>query len=50
MEIFRVSRDVWGQEIVQGVSWDLLPVFFFAGAAFIVLHAGYRRFLAPKRK
>ena len=50
MELFRVSRDVWGQEVVQGMSWDLLPVFFFAGVAFITLHAAYRRFLAPKRK
>jgi hypothetical protein len=50
MELFRVSRDVWGQEVVQGMSWDLLPVFFFAGVAFIALHAAYRRFLTPKRK
>lgn len=50
MEIFRISRDVWGQELIQGISWDLLPVFFFAGTALIVLHAAYRRFLAPKRK
>ena len=50
MELFRVSRDVWGQEVVQGMSWDLLPGFFFAGVAFIMLHVAYRRFLAPKRK
>jgi len=49
VEVFRVSRDVWGQEVVQGMSWDLLPVFFFAAAAFIVLHAVYRWLLSPKR-
>jgi len=32
------------------MSWDLLPVFFFAGVAFIVMHAAYRYFFAPKRK
>lgn len=49
MEVLRVSRDVWGQEVVQGLSWDLLPAFFFAAIAFIALHALYRWFLAPKR-
>jgi hypothetical protein len=49
VEVLRVSRDVWGQEIVQGLSWDLLPLFFFAGVGFIVLHAAFRRFLAPRR-
>jgi hypothetical protein len=49
MEVFRVSRDVWGQEVVQGLSWDLLPLFFYAGAALVVLHVVYRWFLAPKQ-
>ncbi len=49
MEIFRVSRNVYGQETLQGMSWDLLWVFFAAGVAVIVVHALYRRFFAPKR-
>jgi formate dehydrogenase subunit gamma len=49
VDLFRVSRNVWGQEVLQGVSWDLLWVFFGAGLAFILLHALYRRLLAPKR-
>lgn len=49
MELFRYSRNVYGQETLQGMSWDLLWVFFVLGAAIIVFHALYRRFLAPKR-
>jgi hypothetical protein len=48
MELFRVSRNVWGQEVLQGMSWDLLWVFFGAGFAIVVLHALYRLLLAPK--
>jgi formate dehydrogenase subunit gamma len=48
MEIFRVSRDVWGREMLQGMSWDLLWVFFGAGLALIVLHALYRALLARR--
>ena len=47
MELFRVSRDVYGREVLQGMSWDLLWVFVGLGAAFIVGHALYRWFLAP---
>lgn len=50
MEIFRVSRDVYGREVLQGMSWDLLWVFVGLGVAFIVLHALYRAFLAPRSK
>lgn len=50
MEFFRVSRNVWGQESVQGMSWDLLPVFFWAGVLVIVGHAIYCRLIAGKRK
>jgi len=49
MEIFRVSRDVYGREVLEGMSWDLLGVFFAAGVAFVCLHALYRWLLAPKR-
>lgn len=49
MEILRVSRDVYGREVLQGVSWDLLPVFFFAGLALIVGHAAYRALVARRR-
>jgi hypothetical protein len=47
MELFRESTDVWGREVLHGVSWDLLPLFFLAGVAFIV---GHMVFTAIRRK
>jgi len=47
LELFRVSRDVYGREVLQGMSWDLLWVFVGLGAALIVCHALYRWLLAP---
>ena len=47
MEILRVSRDIYGREVVLGMSWDLIWVFVGLGAAFIVVHALYRWLLAP---
>ena len=29
-EIVRYKRDVWGEEVILGVSWDLLYVVFMA--------------------
>lgn len=49
VEIFRVSSNVYGRETLQGLSWDLLWVFFAAGAAIIIVHAVYRWLLAPKQ-
>lgn len=45
-----MSRDVYGRETLQGMSWDLIPVFFWLGCALIVAHALYRAFLAPKKR
>jgi hypothetical protein len=39
MQWFRYTRSVYGQEQLVGASFDLLPWFVAAGAAFIVLHA-----------
>lgn len=50
MELFRVSRDIYGREVLQGMSWDLLPVFFGLGCALIVGHALCRMLLTPKKK
>ena len=49
MELFRTSRDVWGREVLQGMSWDLIGVFFALGLAVVIAHALYRYFLAPPR-
>jgi hypothetical protein len=50
VELFRISRDVYGREVLQGMSWDLLWVFFGMGCVLIVCHALYRLILAPKQK
>ena len=50
MELFRVSRDIYGREVLQGMSWDLLWVFIGIGLVLIVAHAVYRLLLAPKPK
>lgn len=47
MQLFRVTRNAWGQETLAGVSWDLLWVFVGAAVAFIVLHILYKSLLAP---
>ncbi len=47
MELFRVSRNAWGQEVLTGISWDLLWVFLGAALLFIVLHLAYKGLLEP---
>jgi len=37
-ELLRVTKNVWGQKILLGVSWDLMWVPVAAAAAFIVVH------------
>jgi hypothetical protein len=40
MQLFRYATSIYGDSnIVIGASWDLLPWFAAAGAAFIVVHA-----------
>jgi hypothetical protein len=40
MQLFRYSTSIYGgSDTVIGASWDLLPWFIAAGAAFIVAHA-----------
>lgn len=41
MELFRYSRDVYGQQVLEGISWDLLWVFAGASALIIVGHFLY---------
>jgi hypothetical protein len=42
MELFRYASSVYGQPVLLGASWTLLPWFFGAGAVFIVVHAIYK--------
>ncbi len=41
MSLFRSSRDAYGQETLQGVSWDLLWVFLGAAVLIAVGHAAF---------
>jgi hypothetical protein len=47
MQLFRVTRNAWGQETLAGVSWDLLWVFVGAAVVFMVAHILYKWLLAP---
>ena len=38
MELVRFGHDAWGQAVVNGLSWGLLPLVVGAGAAVIVVH------------
>ena len=38
MEVFRFSKNVWGQEMLVGMSWDLLWVPVAAAFACIAAH------------
>lgn len=42
METLRYGHDTYGEPVVNGVSWDLLPVAFWAGVAVIVVHLIWR--------
>ena len=44
MEIVRYSSNAWGQRVLEGVSWDLLPMFFGLALAFILGHSIYMWF------
>ena len=42
VELVRVTTDAWGQRVLEGISWDLLPVAVAIGAFVIVAHAIWR--------
>ena len=49
MQFFRYSTSIYGgSDTIIGASWDLLPWFVAAGAAFIVAHA-VARAIASRR-
>ena len=37
-----MSRDVYGREVLEGASWDLIPVFAGLGVVVIVVHLLWR--------
>ncbi len=48
-EIVRYKRDVWGEEVILGVSWDLLWVVAVAVLVLLVAHAVIMAALANKK-
>jgi len=41
MDIFRITRDAWGQEVLEGLSFDLFWVFLGAALAVVIIHMLY---------
>ena len=48
MEILRYSRNVYGQQTLEGISWDLLWVFVGVSALVIVGHFLYCKVKKPR--
>ncbi len=48
MELLRVARNPWGQEILVGASWELLWLFVAAGVLFMLGHALYKARWEPR--
>jgi hypothetical protein len=50
MHLFRFATSIYGDsDVVIGASWELLPWFIAAGAAFILLHAVYKTVAGARR-
>jgi hypothetical protein len=47
MELLRTSQNAWGQEVLLGISLDLLWVFVAAGGLVILGHALFKAIWEP---
>ena len=47
MTLLLTDTNAWGQEVLLGISWDLLPVFVGAGVVIIVGHALFKALWEP---
>jgi hypothetical protein len=47
MNLLRTDTNPWGQEVLLGVSWDLLPVFVAAGVVIILGHVVFKALWEP---
>lgn len=47
MELWRSAANPWGQEVLIGISWDLMWAAVIGGLAFISLHAVWIKWIAP---
>lgn len=50
MDMLRHGHDSYGEPVINGASWDLLPVAFFAGVAVIVVHLIWRAVTRKARR
>ena len=50
MQILRYSKDMYGREVLEGISWDLLPLFFGIALVAILGHLTYRFITDAKQK
>ena len=48
MEFIRYTREMYGQETLQGISWDLLPVVTYTGLVIIIAHFLYKMIINKK--
>ena len=49
MELFRYSRDAWGQQTLEGISWDLFWVVIGIAAVSIVGHMIFKAVSGKKK-
>jgi hypothetical protein len=50
MHLFRYATSIYGDsDVVLGASWDWLPWFAAAGAAFIIVHALVKAVVGRRR-
>lgn len=50
MDFLRYRSNAWGQQVLDGVSWELLWAFIVAGFAVVAVHAAYARWRSKLRK
>jgi cytochrome b subunit of formate dehydrogenase len=50
MDFVTYKNDVWGREVILGVSWDLLWVFIVAAFIFIAAHAVFKALQNRQRR
>ena len=47
MELWRRAANPWGQEVLIGISWDLMRAAVIGGLAFVAAHAVWTKWIAP---
>ena len=47
MELWRSAADPWGQDVLIGISWDLMWAAVIVGVGFTLAHAVWAKWLAP---